>query len=50
MTQYGGEGLPWVGLAPFVDRPHMIQQVGDGSFYHSSGLNIRWAVATRFLS
>jgi indolepyruvate ferredoxin oxidoreductase len=47
MTQYGGEGLPWVGLAPFVDRPHMIQQVGDGSFYHSSGLNIRWAVATR---
>jgi indolepyruvate ferredoxin oxidoreductase len=46
MTQYGGEGLPWVGLAPFTDRPHLTQHVGDGSFYHSSHLNIRWAVAT----
>jgi indolepyruvate ferredoxin oxidoreductase len=46
MTQYGGEGLPWVGLAPFTDRPHLIQHMGDGSFYHSSHLNIRWAVAT----
>ena len=46
MTQYGGEGLPWIGLAPFTERPHMIQHVGDGSIYHSSYLNIRWAVAT----
>lgn len=46
LTQYGGEGLPWVGLAPFTDRPHLIQHMGDGSFYHSSHLNIRWAVAT----
>ena len=46
MTHMGGEGLPWIGLAPFTDRPHMVQQIGDGSLYHSSYLNIRWAVAT----
>lgn len=46
MTQYGGEGLPWIGLAPFTDRAHLVQHVGDGSIYHSSYLNVRWAVAT----
>ena len=45
MTQYGGEGLPWVGLSRFTDRPHMIQNVGDGSLFHSSYLNIRFCVA-----
>ncbi len=45
MTQYGGEGLPWVGLAPFVDRPHMVQNVGDGSLFHSSYPNIRFCAA-----
>jgi indolepyruvate ferredoxin oxidoreductase len=47
MTQFGGEGLPWVGLAPFTDRAHLIQHVGDGSMYHSSYLNVRWAVAAK---
>lgn len=45
MTQLGGEGLPWIGLAPFTDRPHMVQNVGDGSLFHSSYLNIRFCVA-----
>jgi indolepyruvate ferredoxin oxidoreductase len=45
MTQLGGEGLPWIGLAPFTDRPHMVQNVGDGSLFHSSYLNIRFSVA-----
>jgi indolepyruvate ferredoxin oxidoreductase len=46
MTQYGGEGLPWIGLSRYTDREHIVQHVGDGSIYHSSYLNIRWAVAT----
>jgi indolepyruvate ferredoxin oxidoreductase len=45
MTQYGGEGLPWIGLAPFVDRPHIFQNVGDGSIFHSSYENIRACIA-----
>ncbi len=45
VTQYGGEGLPWIGLSAFTDRDHIIQHVGDGSIYHSSYLNIRFAVA-----
>ena len=46
MTQYGGEGLPWIGLAPYTDRSHLVQHVGDGSMYDSSYLSVRWAVAT----
>ena len=46
MTQFGGEGLPWIGLNRYTDREHMVQHIGDGSLYHSSYLNIRWAVAT----
>jgi indolepyruvate ferredoxin oxidoreductase len=45
MTQFGGEGAPWVGLSHYTDRTHMVQHLGDGSLYHSSYLNIRWAVA-----
>ncbi len=45
ITQYGGEGLPWIGLAPFTDRPHVIQNLGDGALFHSSLQNIRFSVA-----
>ena len=45
MTQLGGEGLPWIGLSPFTDRRHIVQNVGDGSLFHSSYLNIRFCVA-----
>ncbi len=46
MTQLGGEGMPWIGLAPYTTRTHMVQNVGDGSLFHSSYMNIRFAVAT----
>lgn len=45
MTQLGGEGLPWIGLAPFTERTHITQNVGDGSLWHSSYDNIRACVA-----
>lgn len=45
MTQLGGEGVPWIGLAPFTERAHISQNVGDGSLFHSSYLNIRFAIA-----
>jgi len=46
MTQLGGEGLGWIGLSHFTDRPHLVQNMGDGSLFHSSYLNIRFAAAT----
>src|SRR5258708_36836308 len=47
MSQSGGEGLPWIGLSPYTTRPHIVQNVGDGSLFHSSLQNIRFAVSTR---
>ena len=45
VTAMGNEGMQWVGMEPFVERKHFIQNIGDGTYFHSGQLAIASAIS-----
>ena len=45
-THMGAEGGTWVGASHFTDVPHVFQNLGDGTYFHSGYLAIRHAIAS----
>ncbi|MEM7339193.1 MAG: indolepyruvate ferredoxin oxidoreductase family protein [Actinomycetota bacterium] len=45
LTCMGNEGTQWIGMSDFVDRRHLIQNLGDGTYTHSGQLAIQAAIA-----
>src|SRR5207244_13541665 len=41
----GGEGAPWIGMEAFVERQHIFQNIGDGTYFHSGQLALQACVA-----
>jgi indolepyruvate ferredoxin oxidoreductase len=45
LTQMGAEGVDWVGQAGFTSTPHVFQNMGEGTYFHSGYLAIRQSIA-----
>jgi indolepyruvate ferredoxin oxidoreductase len=45
ISQMGGEGAAWIGMAPHAGVQHVYANMGDGTYFHSGLLAIRAAVA-----
>nr|WP_198982376.1 indolepyruvate ferredoxin oxidoreductase family protein [Herbaspirillum sp. ASV7] len=46
-THMGGEGVTWVGQAPFTSEKHVFANLGDGTYFHSGLLAVRASVAAK---
>ncbi len=44
-THMGGEGVPWMGQAPFTSERHIFANLGDGTYFHSGSLAVRQSIA-----
>ncbi len=44
-SQMGGEGVAWVGQAPFTQDAHVFANLGDGTYFHSGILAVRQSIA-----
>jgi indolepyruvate ferredoxin oxidoreductase len=44
-SHMGGEGLTWVGSAPFTTESHVFANLGDGTYNHSGSLAVRASIA-----
>lgn len=47
LIQMGGEGVDWAAHGRFTRRPHVFQNLGDGTYFHSGSLAIRQAIAAK---
>src|SRR5690606_23774810 len=47
LTQMGGEGADWIGLSRYTRLPHVFQNMGEGTYFHSGYLAIRQAIAAQ---
>jgi len=47
VSQMGGEGVTWLGMAEHSGTQHVFANMGDGTYHHSGLLAIRAAIAAR---